>query len=442
MVKKAILIFFLCVLVFSCATAPRRPPQPPFYLESLPQTIITKLSLDERIAVEEAWRHLKNGKGQKALKILHKLGVTSPAYYVGLGYANILLARYESSEKHFKEGLKQTPDMILIHLGLAQLYQKTGQENLAFAEYKEVLERNPGHRFAKQESEELKTKKTQEALEEGKYYMTIDNPERAKEAFLEALYYTPDSKEAHLSLTFLYKSENNLQEALVHLKALSSLEPRNARRLKDYADALYELKHYERSLDMYEEVLALQPENEEVKPRIERLRNRLGIVELPSQYLTISSKPEIAREDVAALLAVKFQGILDSGQTEPPIITDISISWASKFILKMTSLGFLDVFPNHTFQPEKIVTRAEMAEILIHLLEYLKEKGYKFIQQFPPDKIQITDVSAENYYYSPISQIVSYQIMELFADKEFRPEHPVSGKEAQKIISIILSLLR
>lgn len=441
MVKKT-LIILAALLVVSCATAPRRQGRPPFYLESLPQTIIIGLSLEERIEVEEAWKQLKNGNGQKALRILYQLGVRSPAYHVGLGYANILLNRYDSSEKHFKEGMNEYPDMILIHLGLAQLYQKTGQENLAFSEYSKVLERNPEHRFAKQEYGELKAAKTKEALNEGKYYLTIDNPERAKEAFLRALYYTPNSREAHLSLAGILKAEGSRRDALVHLEALSAIEPKNATILKDYANTLYEDRRYEKSLDIYEKVLALKPDDREARTRVENIRNRLGIFELPSQYLTIPSKQEISREDVAALLAVKFQDFLDATETKPPILGDIATSWASKYILKITSLGILDPFPNHTFQPNKILTRAEMAEILMRLIELLKQQGYRFIQQIPPERIQIVDVSPENYFYKSITQVVSYQIMTLTAEQRFRSEHPVSGEEAMQTVSIILNLIK
>ena len=442
MVKKTLVILFLFVFCYSCTTVPSRPPRPPFYLESLPQDIITELSLDDRIAIEEIWKQLRNRNGQKAIKKLHLIGALSPAYYIGLGYANILLNRYQTSEKHFKEGLKDYPDMILIHLGLAQLYLKTERENLAFAAYWEVLERNPTHSFANQEYEILKTKKTKEALDEGKYYLTLDNPERAKEAFFRGLYYTPNSKEAHLSLAEIYKGEDELQDALLHMEALKDLEPKNPEILRDYADTLFVLKQFEKSLAIYEEIQFIQPENEEVLSQIENIKNKLGIFDLPSQYQSIPSKPEISKEDVAALLAVKFKDILDTSRAKPPILTDISTSWASKFILKMTSIGLFEVYANHTFQPDRMVTRAEMAKILFRLTELLKDYGQRFVQQVPPDKIEVADVSSDNHYFRPIRQIVAYQIMELSLDNEFRPEYPVSGEEAHEMLDIILDLIR
>jgi hypothetical protein len=128
--------------------------------------------------------------------------------------------------------------------------------------------------------------------------------------------------------------------------------------------------------------------------------------------------------------------------TQPPIIVDISASWAAKFILKVTSFGLLDVYSNHTFQPRRALTRAELAETLCRIIRHLEPRGHRFIPQISPQRIQISDVTPDHYYYQPISQILSYQIMELAADKTFGPDRPVSGPEAIRTIDILLALTR
>jgi len=439
-VKKTLTSFLLLLWFWSCVTY--QPVKPSFYIEDLPQTIVTEFTLDERIATEEAWKNLREDNGSRALRTLSRLGAESPAYSVGLGYAYFLLGDYQASEQNFKAALNYYPDMVLIHLGLAQLYQNTGRENSAFAEYREVLKKDPEHSWAKKEYDALKTKKTEEALNEGLDFLARGNRERSKQAFLRALYYSPDSTKAHLALAEIYKAEDQLQNALVHLKAASSSETKSPEILEDYAEALFLTEQYTKSLEIYEQLLEMQPDNQDIQSRIESLKNRLGIFELPSQYHNIPSKEATSREEMAALLAVKFKGIIDETKAAPPIIIDISTSWASKFILTTTSLGILEVYPNHTFQPQKIITRAEMAEILLRLINLLKKKGYTLIQQFPPEIIQISDVSPDNYSHDPITQIVSYQIMDLTAEKAFRPEQSVSGQEAVKTLDIILNLIK
>ncbi len=433
-------LFFFFILSWSCATY--QPPPPSLYIGELPQYIVTDLSLDERILTEEAWNNLKQGKGKKAKKIISKLTTESPFYYVGLGYASFLLNNLPESEIFFRKALQNYPEMTLVHAGLAQLYQKTGRDDLAFSEFREILKSEPDNLWVKQAYEALKDKKTEEALNEAEVFLAQGNTGKSKESYLKALYYSPKSTQAHLVLADIYKKENNLKSALVHLKAAAQNEPKNKKILRIYGETLFEAEQFPRSLEIYEKLLDLEPDNKETMNRVEAIRNRLGIFELPSQYDAIPVSEAISKEEAAALLGIKFKDFLEDSSIQPPIIIDISTSWASKYILKTASLGLLDVYSNHTFQPKKIVTRAEMAEILFRLINHLKRRGIRFIQQIPPDKIQISDVSPQHMYYQPILQIVSYDLMGLSADRAFNPDLPISGQESIRLLDIILTLIR
>lgn len=438
--KKTFYLLLLIPLFWSCATY--QPPPPSLYIEDLPQVTVAELSLEERIITEEAWSNLKQGKGNKARKIISKLEPKSSFYYVGLGYSYLLLKEFQASENSFKNALQDYPEMALIHIGLAQVYQEKGRENLAFAEYREVLKREPEHSWVKQEYEILKNKKTEEALNEAKASHSEGDTERSKEAYNKALYYSPKNTESHLALAEIYIKENKLQNALTHLRTASSNEPNNKEILKKYGEVLFQAERHTKSLEIYEKLQKLEPQNEEIKGKIETLKNRLGIFELPSQYNSIISREAVSREEIAALLSVKFKEILGEPSSPPPIIIDIATSWASKFILLITSFEIMEVYPNHTFLPKKIVKRAETAKILLQLINYLKEKGYRFIQQIPPEKIQLSDVSQDNFYYRSIIQMVSYDIMGLSPERSFKPDLPVSGAESTKLLNIILALIK
>lgn len=438
--KKTFYLLLLIPLFWSCATY--QPPPPSLYIEDLPQATVAELSLEERIITEEAWSNLKQGKGNKARKIISKLEPESSFYYIGLGYSYLLLKEFQASENSFKNALQDYPEMALIHIGLAQVYQETGRENLAFTEYREVLKREPEHSWVKQEYEILKNKKTEEALNEAKASHSEGDTERSKEAYNKALYYSPKNTESHLALAEIYIKENKLQNALTHLRTASSNEPNNKEILKKYGEVLFQAEQHTKSLEIYEKLQELEPQSEEIKEKIETLKNRLGIFELPSQYNFIVSREAVSREEMAALLSVKFKEILGEPSSQPPIIIDIATSWASKFILLVTSFEIMEVYPNHTFLPKKIVTRAETAKILLQLINYLKEKGCRFIQQIPPEKIQLSDVSQDNFYYRSIIQMISYDIMDLSPERSFKPDLPVSGTESTKLLNIIFTLIK
>lgn len=437
MVRKAYAFYFLVILLLgACATY--QPPSISLYVDNLPQSIVTELSLDERIVVEEAWRSLKQGNGIKARKALMRLDEQSPFYYVGMGYAYFMMNDIALAEDFFKAALRYSPEMNIIHLGLGQIYHKTGRDDLAFAEFREIIKEEPDHIWVKDQYESIKNQKTQESLDTGKAYSDAGDIDRGKEAFLRALYYSPENTDAHLALADIFQKEGNLESAIVHLGAASTNEPENADILKNYAEVLFMANENKLSFEIYERLAAAEPENREYTQKIDILKNRLGIFELPSQYNAIATAEAVSKEEMAALLAVKFKDILEKTTRKPPIIIDIATSWADDFILQMTSLGLLDIYPNHTFRPKKILTRAEMAEILLRLVNHLQDRGYRFIQQIPPENIQITDVSADNYYYQPILQIVSYDIMGLSPDKTFEPDLSVSGQDTIRLLDIIL----
>lgn len=440
MVKKTFWIGAAITLAFwSCVTY--QPPPPTLHIESPPAAVTAGMTLDERIVLEDAWQSLRQGNVNKAEKILAKLGTDSPFYYAGLGYAYFIVKDLPTAEQSFLASLMREPNFVLGHIGLAQVYEETGRDDMAFSAYREVLKKMPDHPWAKPRYESIQTRKTEESLEEGRLFLAAGDTEKSTASYLKALYYSPLSTEAHLALADIYREENKLQNAQVHLKAASTNAPENRDILFKYADVLLQVEDYKKSLEVLEKLAIMVPSDPQVKERLETVKNRLGIFELPSQYEDIQASEAVTKQDLAALLGVKFKDYLEEPSQKPRILVDISTSWASKFILKTTSLGLLDVYPNHTFQPRKVVSRAEAAEILYRLTEYLKSRGHRFVELIPQDKIPIADVPPRNYYHQPIIRMIAYDIMGLYPDLSFRPDLPLSGPEAIRVMDIILALI-
>lgn len=427
--------------LFICSCATYHPPLPNFYIDSLPVSLVSEFTLEERIVIEDAWKNLKEGKVDKAKKVIMKLDQTNPLYYSGLGYIYYLLNDTALAEDYFKAAVNEHPELTLARIGLGQIYQETGRDELAFSEYREVLKRESEHSWAKTKYENIRKRKTEEALYDGKTLSAGGEIEASKSAYLKALYYTPGNLQAHLELADIYLELNESQNAIVHLKAAYANDTQNPDILSAYAEALFLTENNKKSLEIYERLSGLTPDNTLVKERIEILKNRLGIFELPSQYDSIALSESATKEELSALIGIKFKDSLDDSDKKPPIIIDISTSWASKYILKMASLEILNVYPNHTFQPQKIVTRAEMAEILNQLILQLKKKGHQFIQQIPSQQIQITDISQDNFYYRSIVAIISYDIMSLSLGRKFNPDQSISGSDAIRLLDIILALI-
>ena len=440
MVKKISALGLLVAGLAACVTLTPLPPN--LSLEAPPSGATAELSLDARIAVSDAWAALKRGDIEGAQRTLAGLGPQNPFYYAGLGYAAFILNDLAGAEAFFLQSVRDVPQLALAHIGLGQIYQRTGQTDLAYTEYLEALKRDPDNERARRESEAIRIERADRFLSEGRAYASAGDTAQSRDAYLRALEYAPKEQEAHLALARIYIRDKNYQSALFHLKTASANEPTNQDILLDYAEALSQAGQQSRSLDAYQRVLEINAQNKIALERAESLKSRLGVVELPSQYGGIPALGAVAKEDVAALIGFKFKDILDETAPKPPVIVDITTSWANRYIVKVAALALMEVYSNHTFQPRKLITRAEMAETLVRLVEFLKKQKYRIIEQIALDRIKVADVPREHVYFGPISQVLAYQLMDLAPDRTFRPEQPVTGAEAVRIFDLLLGVIR
>jgi tetratricopeptide (TPR) repeat protein len=434
------LLVTVCLVLTACATV--EPPTPVLDIESLPPALVSSLSLEERIAVEDVWKEIRFGRAAKAEKLVLRLGPESPVYEVAMGYIRVLNQDPAGAEESFRLALEAAPGLVPARLGLARIFLDAGRDEEAFAEFRAALEADPGNARVQTDLEILRDRKLAEYRDSAQAYAAEGDQDHARDAYLKALQYDPGSVEIRLALAEIFRSQDRTDDALLHLKAAAELEPGNNRVLKAYAEALYQAQQPERSLEVFEKLREKDPGDRDVQARTETLKNKLGIFELPSQYGSISSAPVVSREDVAALIGVKFKDVLAAPSARPPIIVDIATSWASRFIIRTASLGILEVYANHSFEPKKIMTRAEMAETLLRLVHYLKGRGIKILQTFSPDKIQPSDVVPEHAYYQPIVQVLAYQLMDTNAQRAFRPDQSLSGIEAIRALDLLLSLIQ
>jgi tetratricopeptide (TPR) repeat protein len=443
-VKKALVAGLALLGAWSCVTFAPAPPS--FYIEPVPPAVVTRLSLDQRIAVDQAWSDLKEGRPDRARRALDKLGQDNPVYAAGMGYVNLSLGDLAAAESNFKDALGRSLEMTPARAGLAQLYQAKGEKELEFAQYRDILKTDPENRWAKPRYEALRSELTKGLLDQASSAKAAGRKAEAREALLKVLAVDPVSADANYLLGMLELEENDITNALRHLQAFIDQGPPSKERQKAVvrvlAERYFEKGEFGRSLDYYEKLAELEPEDKAVAARLEDLKSKLGVFELPSQYGIIASAEAITREDLAALIAVKFKDFLNGPERPTEIFVDIGTSWAQRFIIKIASLAIMRGYDNHTFQPRRIINRAELAESLAALIEFLKARGVRFVPLLDGRKIIIADVPSDSFYFQPIVRVVSYQVMDLTPERTFEPERTVSGREAVRTLDIVLGLAR
>ena len=441
MVRRIVLVGLALVAAWSCATV--APPAPPaFYVEDMPNDQASKLRLDDRIAAEDAWDALKTGRPEIARKYLLKLGTASPLREAGLAYADLLSGNLAEAEARFKSSIAGTPGMIPSRVGLAQIYESRRDRDKTFNEYREILKLAPDNRWAKPRFEALRDDLVREATAAAREALASGNRETAKREFLKVLFYAPEMASVHLELARLYRQDKDNEQALLHFRAAMAAGTEDKAVLREYAEFLAETGELGLSLEILEKLVEAQPKDTATAKRVEELRSKLGVYEIPSQYDAIPALDIMTREDLAALIGVKFESYLDAPPTRTEILVDISLSWAQRFIVKVASLEIMSAYDNHTFQPRRIINRAELAEAAVRLMGVLQKRGARFVPLVETRRIVVADVSPDNLYYDAVTKALGYQIMTLTPERRFEPDRTVSGEEAIRVMDLILGLAK
>lgn len=433
----------LILFLNSCLSLPLKTEYvpPAFHLENPQPVVLAQLSLNERLAFEEGWKNLKQGNIDRARKEFGKLDRQNAFFNLGEGYCRLYEQQLSDAEAFFLKALELNPDLISARVGLGIIYEQLNNHEKEFLQLREILKKAPDHNWAKPRYEDLRSRMTESLMEQARNWLNQKRSDQAREAWLKALFYSPELTEAHLQLARLYRGEKKFAQALTHYQALYNLLPRDKQVLKEYAETLEANDDLSKSLDIYERLRELAPGDKQVQEKIEFLKNSLGIIELPSMYNEITGLQAITRQDLAAILAVKFNQFLPQ-PASPPIIVDISTSWAARFIIRVVATKLMDKYDNHTFEPTRQITRAELADAFSRLISYLKGKGKKLVPIVPPERVQINDIPADNYYYQPAVNMIAYQLMELAGQRRFNPDQPVSGIEALRVADILLNLVK
>jgi tetratricopeptide (TPR) repeat protein len=440
MVKRIAAVSLALLGAWSCASVPSTPSA--YYIADIPADVTTRLSLDDRLAAREAWDALRAGRVEQAGKILAKLGSTNPVYAAGMAYADLVSGDLAAAEEGFKAALQMFPEITPARVGLAQIYESQGERDKVLAEYREILKRDPENRWVKPRFESLRDDLVKGSLADARAAQAAGDVETAKTEYLKVLFYDPERTEAHLDLARIYRLEKNPDSALLHFRAALASGQADEAVLGEYAEFLAGSGELGLSLEIYEKLKELRPRDADLARRIEELRAKLGVFELPSQYAGIAALEAVAREDLAALIGVKFEDYLDAPPKRTEILVDIAMSWAQRFIVKVASLEVMSAFDNHTFQPRRIINRAELAETAVRLIGVLQARGAKFVPLVEARRVQVADVSPDNYYYPSISRALALEIMSVTPERMFEPERVVSGEEAARVLDLILRLAK
>ncbi|MCM3717734.1 S-layer homology domain-containing protein [Fictibacillus phosphorivorans] len=131
----------------------------------------------------------------------------------------------------------------------------------------------------------------------------------------------------------------------------------------------------------------------------------------------------ISRAEAAAIMARNFDL-----PNVTPTFKDVSKGyWAANQIGAVAEANIMNGYGDNTFKPAKILTRAEIASLLVRAydLEGTSSENFK-------------DVPKKHWAYQPISTLVEYGLVSGFNDNTFRPENQLTRAEFAAFLARVI----
>src|SRR2546428_580353 len=191
----------------------------------------------------------------------------------------------------------------------------------------------------------------------------------------------------------------------------------------------------------YRKAAAIEP-TAELTRRIAGVADKTREAKLPSEFRAIPAASQITRGELAALIGVRLDGLLDEVKPQQVVMTDVRNHWAAAWITRVAAAGVLEPFANHTFQPRTGLRRVDLATAVSRLLTVVAAKNPELRARWAEAKPKIADVSVGHLSYPAVSLAVASGVMPLLEEDRFAVGRAVSGAEAIDVIGRVLMLAR
>ena len=368
---------------------------------------------------QQAWKNLKLKKPRLALDGFKQSTAPDEKLYVGFAFAYLSQDKLSLARKNFQKVLDLNPDNYPAQLGMAELHEMAGDKEKAFQAYSRLLARFPGEAWAKVRYEYIKSTETQFYLNMADQYKSQNKNEAYVQALDKAAWYSREILDIKIKIADYYHNQQDYDKASRYYEEILTKQPNNEAILIKMADVYEKLKKLDSALLVYTKLQELKPGDLQVINKVNDLKIKFYDLDLPTNFKNIFFKDVINREELAALLGHYFKNYL---QDAPPrIITDIGSSFAKEHIIRICSLGIMNLGANHRFNRFANVTRAEFAVIFASLLDYLEKRGTNVEYTPLSQTVEPLDVSPLHKYYKIIKMLLNAQIMNLDKENKFNP---------------------
>ncbi len=447
MTAVRIVLTAVLVALSAAACAPKAvapaPPGAPKYAEFVFPTAGGSVPADVAEQHQAAWQALQAGDVRGAERRYAALLKRAPDFYpshAGLGYVAMARDNMKAAVSHFERALALNSTYAPALAGKGQAHLALNERGQALASFDAALAADPALAGIRSAADVLRFQVLQGGVAEARKAADAGRYPEARAGYETAIQASPDSPFLHRELAMVEFRAGQMDAARQHAVKALALEPNDARNHVVLADILEATGDVPAALQSLVKAAALEP-SEALDRRIEALRDKTALAALPPEYRAIETAETITRGQLAAMLGVRLEALLKRApRRAAAVITDVRAHWAFPWILPVTQAGFMEVYPNNTFQPGAIVRRSDLAFAASRILGAIAAQNPSVGAEWRNARPRFSDLPPGHLNYPAAAQSVAAGVMQPIEKDTFQLSKPVSGQEAIGAVDRLLAL--
>jgi tetratricopeptide (TPR) repeat protein len=400
-------------------------------------------------AHRDAWNLLQGGNAKAAAKKFSSVIKDAPSFYpadAGLGYTALAQHDYKAALNGFDKALVAAPDYLPALLGKADALEATNQIPDAVVALDAALRIDPSRTDLRTKADALRFRGIEDLVAEARKAQQSGRLDEARGAYERAVQFSPESAFLYRELAGVEKQANQLDRAEQQIQTALRLDPKDAGAHVLAAEIADARGNLQTALREYQEARDIGGRNDPalaaLGDRIRDVEKRLAFAAMPEAFRNLGSAPQVTRADLAALVGVRLERwVAQLPQVVPGLMTDIRDNWAERWILTVTRAGLMEVYQNHTFQPDTVVDRATLARVVSRALNVIAAKDEALAQRWRQAQPTFSDLPATHVSYPAAALAVAAGVLQTGPDHAFEPTKPVSGGEALAVIARLEAMI-
>lgn len=438
----------LAVVVGLSACAARVPPTPVVGTPRYPNFIFPDVpdayaASPGAASHQRAWLFLQAGDLQEARRGFTATLQAQRDFFpadVGLAYVALADQRVEEALDRFGRAVVARPAYVPALVGQGEALLVAGRDAAAIESFEAALAVDPTLTAVQRRVEVLRFRGLQAFVDAARRAAGSGAIDEARRHYARALRASPESGFLHRELAALERDAGSLTTARTHAREATTLDPGDGTAFALVGEIEEALGAYDAAVDAYERAADLDPSTN-LDATLERVRGLAEFARLPAEYRAITASPAISRGGLAALIGVRLRGLLeDAAGGAAALVTDARDHWAAPWILAVASADVMEVYPNHTFQPDATVRRGEVARAVAALLDVIGRRNPAAAQQWTGTLVSFTDLSSNHLLYPAASRSVAAGILSSLPGDRFGLSQTVSGADAVVAIERVEAL--